>query len=308
MIMKAKDFWWRHIPVSVNNSYGDPFSKLQMEDTLTKIMRLRALDMKFSVCTKAVLSNSDLEILHSIGTVSRHNMFLQYSLTGLDEGGYSFDERVRTIYKLFDEYGQISIMFRPFIAGRNDSEENIDRIVKVASETGKVLILGGLHDQNKRKIMDKRKKDQIIEKCILHNVTYHNKTSCAAATQFKIPCWVHDLKQPKNVDVLNKLGYRVQCDGSMVTLHEATLGDLNFVRLITGTRVGTYKLSSNYNILSCSSPKRYFECSSSWFSWSRNVACEIACDYCIINEIEYLSGSNRLIGCFPADIIEVHGK
>lgn len=302
--VKTNKFWWKDIFVSINNSYGDPFSKLQLENTLMKISRLKSSNMKFSVCTKAVLSDQSFDYLKKIGSIDKHNMFLQYSLTGLNEGGYSFKERENTIYKLYDQFGQMSIMFRPFISGRNDSIENIDRIIKIAAETGKVIIIGGLHDNNKRKFIDEKKYDEIINLCEKYSVTFHNKTSCAASSQFEIPCWVHHLGTPKNVDALKKLNYKFEILDNSVILNEATAGDLNFIRMLTGSRVGTYKLLNNYNILSCSSDRKYLECTSSWFSWSHNVPCEIACDYCIINNIEYLSGKNRFIGCFPADIIE----
>lgn len=298
--------WWKKIPVCINNSYGDPFTDIQIMDTYDKIIRLSEEGMHFCVCTKAVPSKESWDVIQQMKCVSKKNMIIEYSLTGLDEGGYTFEQRKDTILRLFQIFGQMAIMMRPIIPGRNDTEENIRRIVDVAAMTGKKIIVGGIHDENKRKKFNKDVIDIIRKSCEEKDVKYFFKTSCTAANQFEIPCWVHDLGNPENVDIALNLGYNIHealdLNGRpCLIVNEATTGDLNFLRILTGTKIYCERLINNYNILSFSTEQVIFECTSSWFSWSNNVPCAIACNYCIIQSIEYLM-KNRTIGCFPKDL------
>ena len=49
--------WWRRIPVCINNSYGDPFTDIQIMDTYDKARKLYEAGMNFCICTKAVPIN-----------------------------------------------------------------------------------------------------------------------------------------------------------------------------------------------------------------------------------------------------------
>ncbi len=77
---------------------------------------------------------------------------------------------------------------------------------------------------------------------------------------------------------------------------------LNFAKLLTRSKPYTKKIINNYNILSIKKNGTIFECTSSWFSWSNNSPCAIACDYCIIQKIDYLL-TNRKIGCAPWELL-----
>ena len=297
--------WVKNIFISVNNAYGDPFTDLQIVDTYDKVNALINDDLHFGVCTKAVPSIMSKELINEIAKLNTQNMFLQYTLTGLNEGGFSFEDRVRTIEYLYEKFGQITILARPIITNENDSVENIERIIKVASSTSKQISFAGLHSESKRKIMDASQKEIILELCYKYGVKNFNKSSCAASNQFKIPCYMHNLGMPGNLDIVKKLGYTYDLIDGKLVIEEGTTGDLNFLRMLTKSNVYTKKLSNNYNILSVTTPDlRVLECTSSWMSWSNNIPCSLACDYCIIKSISYLM-KNRKVGCSPKELIDL---
>ncbi|WP_349944467.1 hypothetical protein ABFV83_13175 [Lacrimispora sp. BS-2] len=299
--------WWRIIPVSINNAYGDPLTDIQIMDTYDKINKLYENNMRMSLCTKAVPSKEVYEILKTLPSDLKKMMFFQYSLTALDEGGYSFKEREEAIYRLYEILGQVTLMIRPVIPGKNDNIEDMTKIIQVASKTGRQVILGGIHDENKRKVLDEKFYEKVINLCQEYGVEYFNKTSCAAANQFQCDCWMHDLGTPINLEILDFLEYDYYIKNDRVVLRQATTGDLNFVKIITKSKPYTERLLNNYNILSFKINDNILECTSSWFSWSNNISCKIACDYCIIRKIDYLL-ANRKIGCFPGEINKIETK
>lgn len=297
-----KTNWIKELPIAINNAYGDPFTDIQIMDTYDKMLKIYQIDGIGSVCTKAVLSEETIEILRNLPKDISKNIFLQYSLTGLDEGGYTWEERIETIKQLYDIFGHVYIMFRPIIHGKNDSIYNIERIIKVAKDMSGAVLIGGLHNKKKRKKFDVQTKEKIIEICKREGVMYYNKCSCAAAKHFEKRCWIHDLGNPINLDVVKRLGYEFSICDNRIILKQATTGDLNFLRLITKSEIYTENLINNYNALSITmEDQRYLECTSTWFSWSNNVPCKLRCNYCIIQQIDYLL-ENRVVGCTPEEL------
>ena len=297
--------WIKNIFISVNNAYGDPFTDIQIMDTYDKIATLVNEDMYFGVCTKAVPSATSKKLIDDLSKLNTSKMFLQYTLTGLNEGGFSFEDRVKAINYLYDRFGEITILARPLIPGKNDSIENIENIIKVAASVSKKISFGGLHSESKRNIMDASQKEMISELCYKYGVKNYNKSSCAASNQFKISCYMHNLGEPLNLDIVNKLGYQFEFVDQNLVINEGTTGDLNFLRMLTKSTVYTRKLINNYNVLSITTPdKRVLECTSSWMSWSNNIPCSLACNYCIIQSIDYLM-KNRKIGCSPKELLEL---
>lgn len=138
--------WYEKIPVNINNN-GDPLIDNQAENTIEKIKSLEGLSNIFHICTKAVPSENTFSMLENLTGKQKKNLFFSYSLTGLNEGKFSFEQRVEVIDRLFSILGNVTILLRPLIKGRNDNKENIDRIVKVAAGHGNRIILGGLHNE-----------------------------------------------------------------------------------------------------------------------------------------------------------------
>lgn len=138
--------WHENIPVNLNNN-GDPLIDNQAKNTVEKIKLLEGYENIYHICTKAVPSEETFKILESLTDNQKKNLFLSYSLTGLNEGGFSFEERVAVINRLYKTLGNVTILLRPLIKGRNDSQENIKRIIDIAATHGNRIILRGLHNK-----------------------------------------------------------------------------------------------------------------------------------------------------------------
>jgi len=304
----STDRWWARLPVSINCAYGDPLLRQQERDTASKLLALHesAHEAPFGFCTKGILTDSGAELLASLPPDPRY--VFRYSLTGLDEGGYTFSQRVDTIRRLGEIFGRerIIISIRPIIANRNDDSRTLGRIVEVAAATSRVLIIGGLHDAYKHKLVAERVDAFLRDCCDKLGVRYFYKSSCSSAFVTGSACWMHDLGAPRNLEALDMLGYAYEVDDSgtvpAVVLPEATSGDLNFIRTVTASSPKTCRLVSNYNLLTRSPIDIDIEHTSSWYVWARNLPQCLNCDYCIINDIEYLEQSRKDVGVHPAHL------
>lgn len=296
--------WFENIPININNN-GDPLVDNTIDDTIEKIKSLEGYGNIVHICTKAVPSEYAFEQLSKLTDNQKKNIFLSYSLTGLDEGGYSFDERVDTIDRLYSMFGNITILLRPVIRGLNDSEENIEKIVKVASKYGNRIIMGGLHNNKLMKRLKDETKEYFISCCEKYGVKYFNKTTCAASDVFNISCKVHDYvdNEPINLEVLNMLGYKYTIWNDKILLEQASSGDLNLIRCITKSIPYTKKLTSRLNRVSSNDDHNY-EVTSGWLSWSGNFPCPIGCKYCVMSMIDYLHDGSS-VGCHPKDVANI---
>jgi len=299
--MNKNERWYENIPVNINNN-GDPLIDNQADNTIEKIKSLEGLNNIFHICTKSVPSERTFEMLESLTDSQKKNIFLSYSLTGLNEGGYSFDERVKVIDRLYNIFGDVVILLRPLIKGRNDSKENIERIIKVASTHGNRIILGGLHNKKLVKQMQDSTEQFFMHCCKKYNVRYFNKTSCAVADKFNTECKVHDYydNKPINLDVLDMLGYTYSLWNGDILLEQASSGDLNLIRVITKSIPYTKRVISRLNKITAIGNHNY-EFTSGWMSWSENNPCNIGCDYCVMSQIDYLKDRST-VGCHPKDV------
>ncbi|TDC79017.1 hypothetical protein [Streptomyces hainanensis] len=295
--------WSRWLPISVNDTYGDPFIPEQIENTTAKLASLSDHNAPIAIFTKAGYSSRVLERLGAVTHIDRAVIF--YSLTGLDEGGISFEERVRMIAALKRLFPNTLVFTRPIIRNRNDDPGTLRRLSEVAAAHTGLLVLGGLHDAKKRKKIENSVEDQLIAYCDELGVKTFHKTSCAAAWLHGRDCWVHDLKGPRNLDVLVSLGYEFGVTDGRVVLEQGTTGDINFIRMITSSEVFVHNLVSNYNLLTLPSGKRKLESTSSWFAWSENIDTCLDCNYCIIKQIEYLKKMRVRIGVHPSRLPEI---
>lgn len=306
--------WWGYLPVSVNCSYGDPLLHQQELDTAAKLSHLISTGHRapFGFCTKGLLSPRAEQMFRSLP--ESPNLVFRYSLTGLAEANYDFDRRVDSIRRLEDIFGKEKVIIspRPIIAGRNDDEANLARIVEIAAQGSRVLILGGFHNFWKHKMLSDHVDKFLRKECETNNVSFFYKSSCSSAFVTGTACWMHDLSEPRNLDVLAQLGYSFTIENeaqyARVVLDEATTGDLNFARMITGSLPATRALISNYNLVSPSPASQDIEQTSSWFVWARNLPQCLNCDYCIINDIEYLQQERKDIGVAPTLLPETLTK
>lgn len=295
--------WTRLLPVSVNDTYGDPFIREQVDNTVDKLLALRDHRAPIAIFTKA---GHDVDVLARLADVAHHpRVVVFYSLTGLDEGGIDFPERLRMIAAVRELFPDTFVFTRPIIRRRNDDPATLTKLARAAADLTGQLVLGGLHDAKKRKQLDLSVEHFLIGACDRLGVRTFFKTACAAAWTSGRPCWVHDLGEPHDLDVLASLGYRVAVDGSLVRLPEGTTGDINFVRMVSGADVYVERLLSNYNLLTMPTGPRKLEATSSWFAWSENIDTCLDCNYCIIKQIEYLKKMRVRIGVHPTRIPDV---
>lgn len=293
--------WYENIPVNINNN-GDPLIDNQVENTVIKVKSLTEYANVFHICTKSVPSEYAYSLLETLKAKQVRNLFLSYSLTGLNEGKFSFEQRVETINRLYAMFGSVTILLRPLIRERNDSKENIERIINVAASCGNKIILGGLHNKKLIKQMKDDTKQYFIDCCKANGVKFFNKTSCAVADQFNMVCKVHDYadNMPKHLEVLEKLGYQYELLNGKIVLSQASSGDLNLVRYITESMPYTRKLISRLNRVTTIDSHNY-EVTSGWLSWSENKPCNIGCDYCVMSQIDYLKDRSS-VGCHPKEV------
>lgn len=297
--------WYDLIPISVNDTYGDPFIIEQVDNTIDKLQKLYNHKAPVAIFTKAPMNEIVIEKLFK--TVANHpKVVVYYSLTGLDEGGYSFETRVRMIHALEEVFNHVVILTRPIIRGKNDNIDNLKRIVNVASNTkSRLLVLGGLHDKYKNKHIEFSVEEMLIQLCDEVGVRTFHKTSCCAAYIFGESCWMHELNEPKNLDVAAELGYKFEVGEDRIVLNETTTGDLNFLRMLTRAKVFSQKIISNYNLLTLKTGEVKYEATSSWFAWSENIDTCLDCNYCIIKQIEYLKKMKVKIGTHPSEMVDI---
>jgi hypothetical protein len=293
--------WHEWLPVSVNDTYGDPFIPEQVDNTVMKLRRLMSHQAPIAIFTKAGYDPSVLRKLQSVSGNGQVVIF--YSLTGMNEAGISFANRVAMIDSLRTLWKNVVVFTRPIIRNRNDDPATLERLVDVAAERTKLLVMGGLHDRYKNKNIAFQVEGYLTELCDAKGVKCFHKTSCCAAYLHGLSCWVHDQNGPVNLDVAAQLGYQFAFDGGRLVLGEATTGDLNFLRMLTRMPIYAAKLISNYNLLTIPTGDQKFESTSSWFAWSENIETCLDCDYCIIKQIEYLKKMRVKIGTHPSEII-----
>ncbi|RWQ71103.1 radical SAM protein [Bacillus cereus] len=295
--------WYDNIPMSVNDTYGDPFIIEQVDNTIRKLKILWDHKAPIAIFTKAPFNK---EVLEKLKEIKNHPMVIvMYSLTGLNEAGYSFENRVSFIKELKKIFNNVVILTRPIIKGRNDDDETLQKIVDVAKEHCGHLVLGGLHDPYKNKKIESSVEERMIEMCDKAGVKSFHKSSCCAAYIKGMSCWMHDMGEPINLNVAEQLGYKFDVVNNNVILERASTGDLNFLRMLTRANIYSKEIISNYNLLTIKTGNQKYESTSSWFAWAENIETCLDCDYCIIKQIEYLKKMKVQIGTHPKDMINL---
>lgn len=300
--------WADEIPMSVNDTYGDPYIVEQIANTLEKVTALADHQAPIAIFTKAPY---DKRVLPYLRQIAQNRMVIPfYSLTGLDEGGYSFENRRRMIDEIEKAFGYVVMLTRPIIRNRNDDPKTLRKIVRVAEQTSQLLVLGGVHDSKKRKKLTGDVEQILLDMCDENGVRAFHKSSCLGAYVHNQRCWMHDLEpEGRNLQLIQELGYQTYAGLSgeqpCLVLPRASTGDLNFLRILTRAQVYTEKLISNYNLLTIPTGEQKYECTSSWFCWAKNIDTCIDCNYCIILQIEYLKRNPVEIGTHPRELLDV---
>lgn len=289
----------KEIPVSINNIIGDPFIPAQIEDTFYKLSSLRASGHKgpISIITKSKFDAAMLERLSLYGDMA--NLIVFYTLTGMEEGGIPFPERIQIYKELAQLKSHTVLLYRPIIQGYNDSLKIIKTMVDLCGVTGTRLVYTGFYNQKKEKFLDPGTEAKIVQYAKEMGVGNFPKSACATSDILGDVCYAHVNEGPMNLKLIRKL-YDIEDQDGKIVLPYGTPGDRNFIRFITHTNA-TINKSEPYHFLSLQTEVPLL-CSSSWFSWSQIVPCSIGCWYCSTEYVFPECKEPKQIGCNPVEI------
>ena len=142
--------FFRYIPVSINNLYGDPFFPLQRENTLAKLSSLRSTNHEgiVSIITKSELTEAD--ILAIKATNLKVVILVSISeLPNKKQEGTPYELTTGNRYNtlaLCRKHNLSALAYvRPFVPPFNTSHETIRRMFAKIATTGiKNVIVSGL--------------------------------------------------------------------------------------------------------------------------------------------------------------------
>ncbi|MFH1065621.1 MAG: hypothetical protein V1734_03915 [Nanoarchaeota archaeon] len=192
------------LPVSINNYFGDPF--IQKEDTFKK---LRILEKAGHRGIVAIITKSGIteEIVQRLSDTPL-NLQILYSISGTKDNfdGISYRKKVESLERLISTGINANLYYRPIIAGINDSEETISKVLEdykaiggkafsYAGLMGKKSVLSLLrmngynieipngHEKwlEDKKLMSKDKKQFLLAKAKELGLNAFMKTSCLAS-------------------------------------------------------------------------------------------------------------------------------
>jgi hypothetical protein len=299
-----------NIPITINTNYGDPFQPSQWEDTLNKLKALKRCSYQgeIQIGSKWILSDAQIKELHSVNP----KIWFYCGISGINETQrFTLNERFDHYLRVAEFFERTVVTVRPIVPGRNDS---IDILLPVIQTVGKGR--GLLHHGGYRNpaIKDSKKYgyDELLPElkkaCRENNVRDYPKCSCAVADITGRVCPTHSQNQPKNLSVLEAMGYdfellddRVYVSGykGSDTVHK---GDIAFVSHIVQSSLVEKNWNKNSEVLQLSSKsENVLICTSSWFSWSRQLNhCDVGCDYCFAKPSRWLNPQN--LGTNPLDL------
>ena len=293
---------FNNLPVAINNCFGDPLEYI--DNTIEKLRKLKDHQGPVCIITKHVIFENMLERLQSEFS-NYKSLVLFYTITGLNEGGWSFQQRYDSFIRLAGSFKNVALYYRPIFKGQNDSPEMIERIVSLAAMTGRPLVYGG-SKIGFSKFLDEKTEVAILSNCSKQKVMVFQKTSCCTAYMLEnkiCATHVNDDNASANLDIVEKFGYPFDIVNHKVHLKKASRGDRSFIRFITNSNPLIDEVDYTTAVLAFSRPDKRFEVTSSWFIWANNFSrCRIACEYCVIQMID-LKKQMLEIGCEPRDLI-----
>lgn len=292
----------RSIPVSINNILGDPFIPRQVQNTFSKLDSLQVSRHRgpISIITKFPINTPMLRRLSQYKTIS--SLIIFYTLTGFDEGGTEFTERQEAYRQLASVIPNTVLLYRPIIQNENDSRNVMETMLGLCRETDTCLVYTGLYvdyEGAKRKQLATETEELLLHLAKKAEVSVFPKSACATSHLLKTQCFAHVDNAPKYLDVIASL-YGDRFDQRLFLLRQGTPGDRNFVRFITGSSPSICG-PARHHFLSIQSEHPLL-CSSSWFSWSQIVPCDIGCWYCSTEYVFPECKKPEQIGCNPAAI------
>jgi len=223
-------------------------------------------------------------------------------MTGFKDGDTEFAERQEVYRQLTSVIPNTVLLYRPIIQNQNDSQNLMETMLGLCLETNTCLVYSGFYDNFEgtvRKQLATETEELLLYLARKAKVTIFPKSACATSHLLKTQCFAHIDNTPNHLDVITNL-YSDRFDRRSFLLKQGTRGDHNFVRFITG-RSPLINSPEDHDFLSIQF-KQPLLCSSSWFSWSHVVQCDIGCWYCLTEYVFPDSKKPEFIGCNPSAI------
>ncbi|MDR1092188.1 MAG: hypothetical protein LBL79_14035 [Prevotella sp.] len=302
-----------NLPITINTTFGDPFQPNQWENTLNKFKYLKQQNYQgeVEVSTKWILSDEQIDVLYSVDP----DIWIICGVTGLNEGkGVSLQDRFDNYLRICKRFKKTVLNIRPLIPGKNDSMTVLTPIIEVVAKGRGYLKHGGYLDPldaNSKKTNYDSLKNEIRSLCTKLRINDAPRCSCIVTDVTGKINSTFEESDPKNLDVLEALGFNFETDNGYVKLTgfrnsgKVTKGDVSFARLIIESSHILDNWTDSHQYMQMKGPNgQTLVCTSSWFHWAREVECVINCYYCHVRpgtEIYFESGDS---GCSPIDLYD----
>jgi hypothetical protein len=301
------------LPVAVNCQLGDPFQPNQWADSRSKLEGLTDSRHRGPVAlfTKSVVTRAQLEALSE----SSLDLWLFLSITGLGENKRHTVEDVAAGYlAAASRLAHVVVNIQPVIPDHNDRLAALEPVLSVAAQGQGIVVMRGFLDRGGTAAPyreDARLSDEVRAWCGRHGVRLYGTTGGAVRTEtaeVRPTACAGNADRGQGNEVLRRLGYPLPSGDEGLaatgrtdpTPYDWTRGDRNFAALLWPA-CPPLPVRNETSLLSIGQPDRPLHCTSSWFSWARQVPCSIGCWYCAAAYDEAMSRLDNM-GCNPSDL------
>jgi hypothetical protein len=299
------------LPLSLNGFYGDAMQPSQWEDTVSKLENLKNSGHRGEIMipTKYLITDEQIEFLRA----NYPSVWVFYAITGLEEK-YNFKDYEQSYYKLCEAINKVVCVIRPIVPNKNDTIDMIMPILEMVKNGNKLLTYTGYRDPRtigSKKYTDTQLFNKINDYCELNKIQAKEKCACMVAAYNNTQCHIHDQTTIENVDFLELIGYKIAVDNNKLFLYghknteKISKGDVAFVNIVSKNKPIIIDDISQSEILSFKCGDTNLVCSSSWFSWARQVPCIIGCNYCFANYSSNVRINLEKFGCNPIELLEL---
>lgn len=300
------------LPISINGYFGDALQPGQWENTLAKLENLRNTGHIGEVMIPTKFAASEEQLRYLFTNFPR--VWLWYAITGLNETDmFSLEDHKRTYNLACNFSDRVVCAIRPIIPNRNDSMQTLISILEMVKAGNRMLLYEGYRDPNivgSKKYEPLHLFNEIADYCDKNGILAKNKCTCIISTVLSKNCIIHEPQPPRNLEILESLGYWFDFSTQGVFLKGAssgdniTRGDVAFSRILTGGNVEAENPIAS-ELLSIQLEKLpRLACTSSWFSWAQQRSCIINCDYCFANYDSKVRVELDEFGCNPLNLVD----
>lgn len=300
----------KSLPLSLNGFLGDAMQPSQWENTVSKLDSLKQSGHvgEIMIPTKHLVTDEQIKLLKKV----HPSIWIFYSITGMEEK-FCFSDYERSYRKLCEAIEKTVCVIRPIVPNINDKIEKISPILEMVKRGNKMLTYTGYRDPNitgSKKYVNPHFFNEINSWCESNNILSREKCACIVAAYNNTKCHIHEQSPISNVDFLEQIGYKITiCDNKLYLQghknnNRITKGDIAFINIASKNK----PIVDNFvesEILSFECNNRKLVCSSSWFSWARQIPCIINCDYCFANFSSNVRINLEEFGCNPIELLKL---